>query len=285
NRALVLTHKYFKGIIPPAGEFFDAEKEVLRRLDDTPEKVGKALESFKFRDALSEFMDLARAGNKYLADTEPWKLIKTDCKRVETILNLALQIAANLSLLGEPFLPNTSKNLRSMLNLDSGDWKVVGSNEILPAGHQIDKPSLLFEKIEDELIQKQIDKLENTKVENETTSEGITPIKEVITFDDFVKMDIRVGTILEAETIPKSKKLLKLLVDTGVDQRTILSGIAQHFSAEEVVNKQVCVLVNLAPRKMMGIESKGMILMAEDNDGNLSFIAPPSVVGNGSKVS
>ncbi|MEM7110487.1 MAG: methionine--tRNA ligase [Bacteroidota bacterium] len=285
NRALVLTQKYFDGILCESGAFFDAEKELLKRLNLAPERISQGLDNFKFREALSEFIDLARYGNKYLADTEPWKLVKTDPKRVETILNLALQVVANLSLLGEPFLPHTSKKLRAMLNLDSADWEVVGSNDILPSGHRINKPELLFEKIDDESIQKQIDKLEKTKLENQATPKEVSPLKQVITFDDFVKMDIRIGTILEAEAVPKSKKLLKLLVDTGIDKRTILSGIAQHFSSEEVLGKQVCVLVNLAPRKMMGIESQGMILMAEDSQGKLSFIAPPDSVDNGSSVS
>ncbi len=285
NRALVLTQKYFDGALPEVGELFDAEKEIISRLTVAPQKIAEALESFKFREALSEFMDLARAGNKYLADTEPWKLIKTDPERVKTILNLALQVAANLSLLGEPFLPNTSVKLKSILNFEGSGWEKVGSDDLLSAGHSIDKPELLFEKIEDEVIEKQIEKLEKTKLENEATNSKVAPVKEVINYDDFIKMDMRISTILDAEAVPKSKKLLKLTVDTGIDTRTILSGIAQHFSVEEVIGRQVCVLVNLAPRKMMGIESEGMILMAENSDGSLKFIAPPVAIDNGSTVS
>lgn len=285
NRALVLTQKYFDGALPEVGELFDAEKEIISRLTVAPQKIAEALESFKFREALSEFMDLARAGNKYLADTEPWKLIKTDPERVKTILNLALQVAANLSLLGEPFLPNTSVKLKSILNFEGSGWEKVGSDDLLSAGHSIDKPELLFEKIEDEVIEKQIEKLEKTKLENEATNSKVAPVKEVINYDDFIKMDMRISTILGAEAVPKSKKLLKLTVDTGIDTRTILSGIAQHFSVEEVIGRQVCVLVNLAPRKMMGIESEGMILMAENSDGSLKFIAPPVAIDNGSTVS
>ena len=285
NRALVLTQKYFDGALPEVGELFDAEKEIISRLTVAPQKIAEALESFKFREALSEFMDLARAGNKYLADTEPWKLIKTDPERVKTILNLALQVAANLSLLGEPFLPNTSVKLKSILNFEGSGWEKVGSDDLLSAGHSIDKPELLFEKIEDEVIEKQIEKLEKTKLENEATNSKVAPVKEVINYDDFIKMDMRISTILDAEAVSKSKKLLKLTVDTGIDTRTILSGIAQHFSVEEVIGRQVCVLVNLAPRKMMGIESEGMILMAENSDGSLKFIAPPVAIDNGSTVS
>ncbi|MEM9392190.1 MAG: methionine--tRNA ligase subunit beta, partial [Bacteroidota bacterium] len=285
NRALVLTHKYFDGELPEAGELFDAEKEITGRLKATPEKIAEALESFKFRDALSEFMDLARAGNKYLADTEPWKLIKTDPERVKTILNLALQVVANLSLVGEPFLPNTSVKLKSILNFEESGWEKAGSDHLLSAGHSINKPELLFEKIEDTVIERQIEKLEKTKLENEATNNKVAPAKEVISYNDFVKMDMRISTILDAEAVPKSKKLLKLTVDTGIDTRTILSGIAQHFSVEEVMGKQVCVLVNLAPRKMMGIESEGMVLMAENSDGSLKFIAPPVAIDNGSTVS
>ncbi|MEO1099138.1 MAG: methionine--tRNA ligase, partial [Bacteroidota bacterium] len=285
NRALVLTQKYFDGALPEVGELFDAEKEIITRLTEAPQKIAEALESFKFREALSEFMDLGRAGNKYLADTEPWKLIKTDPERVKTILNLALQVAANLSLLGEPFLPNTSVKLKSILNFEGSGWEKVGSDDLLSAGHSIDKPELLFEKIEDEVIEKQIEKLKKTKLENEATNSKVAPVKEVINYDDFIKMDMRISTILDAEAVPKSKKLLKLTVDTGIDTRTILSGIAQHFSVEEVIGRQVCVLVNLAPRKMMGIESEGMILMAENSDGSLKFIAPPVAIDNGSTVS
>ena len=285
NRALVLTHKYYDGKVPALGKCYDKEDMVIDQLRQAPGKLGKALESFKFRDAMNEFMEVARIGNKYLADTEPWKLIKEDQERVETIMHIALQLAANLAILGEPFLPKTSEKLRSMLNIGQADWQQAGGLNILSPGHQINKPELLFEKIEDETIQKQIDKLESTKKQNDMDNATVTPQKEEIVFDDFMKMDMRVGTILEAAEVPKSKKLLKLKVDTGVDQRTVLSGIAQHFQADEIIGKQVTILINLAPRKIMGEESQGMILMAEDKEGNLRFIQPSEAVNPGSTIS
>jgi methionyl-tRNA synthetase len=285
NRSLVLTQKYFNGVVPSRGETFDIEDELIEAIHAAPRKIGDALDQFKFRDALNELIGLARAGNKYLAETEPWKEIKENPARVETILNLALQVAANLAILGEPFLPFSMEKLRGMLNMEHFSWSEGGSVQLISSGHQINEPELMFEKIDDEVIQAQVDKLEKTKKDNEVTESILTPLKEEIQFDDFMKMDMRIGTITAAEKMPKSKKLLKLTVDTGLDVRTVLSGIAEHFKAEDVIGKQVTVLANLAPRKMMGIESQGMILMAEDEDGSLHFMQPGDSVGNGSAIS
>ena len=285
NRALVLTHKYYDGKIPERRELFDIDTEAINRVKETPERIAKALEAFKFRDGLNEFIDLARVGNKYLADTEPWKVIKDNPERVHTILNIALQIAANLAILGEPFLPKTSLKLRNILRTPISNWDSAGGLELLMTGHQLGKVELLFEKIEDHLIEAQIQKLQNTKDQNAQAEVTVKASKPGITYDDFSKLDIRIGTVLAAEAMPKSKKLLKLLVDTGIDKRTILSGIAQHYSPEAVIGKQVSVLVNLAPRKMMGIESQGMILMAEDSSGDLKFVLPSESVDNGAMVS
>ena len=285
NRAVVLTHKYFDGKIPSLGELQTIDKEVLAKLSDFPSMISGSLDKYRFREALALLMDLARMGNKYLADTEPWKLIKEDENRVGTILNISLQIAANLTILGEPFMPFSMSKLLGILNLKPMKWNEAGRNDLMTVGHQLNKAELLFEKIDDEVVEAQIQKLENTKKANELENKEVTPLKEEIVFDDFMKMDIRIGKILEAEKLPKSKKLLKLTIDTGLDTRTVLSGIAEHFSAEEVVGQQVCVLANLAPRKMMGIESQGMVLMAEDKDGSLKFIQPGEDVSPGSTVS
>ena len=232
-------------------------------------------------------MEIARRGNKYLADTEPWKLIKTNPDRVKTIMNLAAQVVANITILGEPFLPFTSAKIQKALKVDALKWDQAGSTDLLVEGHTIDKPELLYSKIEDEEIEKQIDKLKAAEIHNnkDQTDLEIDPMKAEISFDDFMKMDMRIGTVLKAEKVEKSNKLLKLFVDTGVDQRTIVSGIAKHFSPEEVVGKQVTVLLNLSPRKIMGIESQGMILLAEDQDKKLVFITPDDSVINGSGVS
>jgi methionyl-tRNA synthetase len=235
--------------------------------------VEESLETFRFREALKEAMNLARLGNKYLADTEPWKLIKTDEARVKTILNISLQITVNLAILMEPFLPKTAESLRQMLNFNQVDWESIGTT-LLPVGHTIGQPSLLFEKIEDVAIEAQLERLKRIKAENEHKNAKAAPQKDNVNFDDFSKMDIRVGTILEAEKVAKTTKLMKLLVDTGIDKRTIVSGIAEHFSPEEVVGKQVSVLVNLEPRKIKGIESQGMILLAEDLTGKLILCGP-----------
>lgn len=285
NRALVLTHKYFDGKVPQKGTLEAIDKEVFDKLATFPDVISKSLDQYRFREALGILMDLARMGNKYLADTEPWKLIKEDEDRVATILNTALQIAANLTILGEPFLPHSMKALNEMLNTSSRTWESAGSGKLLADGHQLNKPSLLFEKIEDTVVQAQVDKLENTKKMNIVNNKEVEPLKNEITFDDFMKLDIRVGKVIEAEKLKKSKKLLKLTIDTGIDQRTVLSGIAEHFEPEQVVGQQVTILVNLAPRTMMGIESQGMVLMAEDKDGSLKFIQPGDAIGTGSVVS
>jgi methionyl-tRNA synthetase len=280
NRALVLTHNYFGGAIPEVGVRTDYDNETWAEVARIRKNLEDSLETFRFREALKEAMNLARLGNKYLADTEPWKLIKTDEARVKTILNLALQITANLSVLMEPFLPFTSASLRKMLNINKANWDAIGT-EMLPVGHVINKPSLLFEKIEDDVINKQLERLQRIKIENERKNAKAAPQKEIITFDDFGKMDIRVGTILTAEKVAKTTKLMKLTVDTGIDKRTIVSGIAEHFTPEECVGKQVSVLVNLAPRSLKGIESQGMILLAEDFSGKLIFVVPEKNTDNG----
>ncbi len=287
NRAVVLTHKYFEGKVPERGQIFDIDKEVLDQLGQVPKKVGESIERYRFREGLAEMMELARMGNKYLADTEPWKLIKTDPERVGTILNIALQLVANLSIVAEPFIPFTTEKLRALLNLEKLDWSSAGNDELLTAGASLEKATLLFEKIEDKTIEAQVQKLEDTKKQNEMENQEITltPLKEDIVFDDFMKLDLRVGTILEAKKVEKSNKLLQFLVDTGVDKRTILSGIAKHYSPEEMIGKQVTIIANLAPRKMMGIASEGMILMAEDAQGNLRLIQPNETVNPGSVIS
>lgn len=286
NRAVVLTHKYFNGQLP-AADLQGEDEAVIKELASFPAKIAESIEKYRFREALAHLMDLARLGNKYLADTEPWKLIKTDEKRTATILNVALQIAANLSILSEPFLPRTSEKIATMLNMDDEQWNEAGSANILLAGQNIEKPALLFEKIEDKLVEEQVEKLKATEANKPTVVEDleVAPQKEEVTFDDFMKMDIRTGTILEAEAVPKSNKLLKFKVDTGVDTRTILSGIAKHYAPEEMIGKQVTVLLNLAPRAIMGVESQGMILMAEDHDGKLRLIQPNEVTQNGMGIS
>ncbi len=284
NRAIVLTHKYYDGLVPAQGELTDYDKETLNEIPVLVKKVEDALDNFKFREAVKEAINLARLGNKYLADTEPWKLIKTDAERVKTIMNIALQITANVSILIEPFLPFTAKKMQGMLNLNGLTWEACGQVDFIAAGHQVNKPELLFEKIEDETIQAQLDKLQQTKEDNEAANKTAAPAKENIEFDDFVKMDIRVGTIIEAEKVAKTKKLLQLKVDTGIDQRTVVSGIAEFFKPEDIIGKQVSILVNLAPRKIRGIESQGMILMAEDATGKLEFVAPANAVKPGSEV-
>ncbi|MGE0589148.1 MAG: methionine--tRNA ligase [Cyclobacteriaceae bacterium] len=285
NRALVLTHKYFEGKIPQRKELDAFDKATVEALAKFPGKIGQSIESYKFREATANLMDLARLGNKYLADTEPWKLAKTDMDRVGTILNLALQVAANLAIVVEPFLPFSADKLKKMLNFDGGDWALAGSVDLLKEGHQLNKPELLFEKIEDEVIEKQINRLLENKKRMEAQNQPATPAKAEITFDDFSKMDMRIGKVLSAERIEKSKKLLKLQVDTGIDKRTVLSGIAEHYAPEDIIGKQVTILVNLAPRKIMGIESQGMILMAEDKDGTLKLIHTGDPVSPGSTIS
>ena len=284
NRAMVLTHKYFEGKVPARGTLTEYDKATIDEFVSVKKNVESYLDVFRFRDAQKEAMALARIGNKYLADTEPWKVSKTDMERVATILNLSLEIAANLAIAFEPFLPFSSKKLRDMLGMQEFKWENLGSIDLLGEGLQTAKPELLFEKIEDEAIEAQVQKLLDTKKANEIAEHKAEPAKVDIDFEQFAKMDIRIGKVLEAELVPKTSKLMKLKVDTGIDQRTIVSGIAEHFKPEEVVGKQVCVLVNLEARKLRGIESQGMILMAEDADGKLYFVQPSAVIANGSQV-
>jgi methionyl-tRNA synthetase len=279
NRALVLTHKYFEGKVPELGTLTDYDKQTLSSISVIKAEVEKSLDSFRFREALKNAMDLARLGNKYLADEEPWKVIKTDVERVKTVLNISLQITANLTICLQPFLPFSMNKLRGFL-----DWEKLGDTNLLSAGHQLNTPELLFEKIEDDVIEAQVQKLLNTKKANELTQAKAAPAKPHIEYDDFGKMDIRVGTILEAEKVAKTKKLLKLLIDTGIDKRTVVSGIAEYYEPEALIGKQVSILVNLAPKNLKGIESQGMILCAENADGTLSIVSPDQKVKNGAEV-
>ncbi|MCX6257190.1 MAG: methionine--tRNA ligase [Bacteroidia bacterium] len=282
NRALVLTMKYTNGKVPVAGELNDFDRLTIAGMGEIKEKMEDAIENFRFRDALKEFMNLARLGNKYLADTEPWILIKTDPARVNTILYIALQITANLALASEPFLPFSSRKIRQFLNFDLFNWADIGRSDLLKPGHQINDPELLFEKIEDDAIEAQVNKLLATRQANEKPKAA--PQKDIISFDDFTKLDIRTGTILEAEKVPKTTKLLKLKIDTGIDVRTVVSGIAEYFTPEQVIGRQVSILVNLEPRKIKNIDSQGMILMAEDSNGELVFVQPEKVTVNGSLI-
>ena len=283
NRTLVLSNKYYGGKVPARGELTEQDKDALAGIPALKAEIEKNLEQFRFREALKQVMNLARLGNKYLAETEPWKLFKENPARVETIMNINLQITANLAILIEPFMPFTSAKIFDFLQIDALTWEKAGG-DILVDGHQIiKKAGLLFAKIEDEQIQAQVDKLEQTKIDNQP--KNVKPMKDAISFDDFQKMDIRVGTILEAQKVPKTKKLLQIKIDTGIDQRTVVSGIAEYFKPEDIIGKQVSVLVNLDPRKIKGIESQGMILMAENEDGSLYFIQPNDKVENGSSVS
>ena len=281
NRVVVLTNKYYNGIVPTPGTYSQVDKETLDELKKYPEIIASSIERYRFREAGQEVMNLARLGNKYLADEEPWKVIKQDEERVKTIMFVALQIASALAVLSEPFLPFTAAKLKKILNIsqssteDSLEWKDISEKEVLlPAEHQINEAQLLFSKVEDETIQAQLDKLEATKKENENMNKEVDPQKDTITFDDFTKLDMRVGTIIEAEKMPKAKKLLVLKVDTGLDIRTIVSGIAESFSPENIIGKKVTVLVNLAPRALRGVESEGMILMTENANGKLVFVNP-----------
>ena len=284
NRALVLTKKYYDGAVPACGELTDYDKETIAELSQIKASLENNIENYRFREALKDAMNFARIGNKYLADSEPWKLIKTDTERVKTILNIALQITANIAIAIEPFMPFSAAKILGMLDVEKFGWEQLGAMNLIEAGHTIGEPTLLFEKIEDEAIQKQLDKLEATKAANAAAEVKAEPQKEECTYDDFQKMDIRVSTILEAEKVAKTKKLLKLTVDTGIDKRTIVSGIAEHFTPEELIGKQVLVLVNLQPRELKGILSKGMILMAEDATGKLRLLQPSEAVAAGSMV-
>ena len=284
NRALVLTQKYYGGVVPACGEMSEYDKQTIAELSTIKESLEHNIENYRFREALKDAMNFARIGNKYLADSEPWKLVKTDTERVKTILYIALQITANIATAIEPFMPFSAAKILSMLAVEKFSWDTLGSMELIAAGHTIGTPSLLFEKIEDDVIQQQLDRLEATKAANAAAEVKAEPQKEACTFDDFQKMDIRVSTILAAEKVAKTKKLLKLTVDTGIDQRTIVSGIAEHFTPEELVGQQVLVLVNLQPRELKGILSQGMILMAEDATGALRLVQPSEAVKAGSMV-
>ena len=286
NRALQLTKKYFNSIVPECGELQDIDRQAIEEFKDVKQKVEQLLDQFKFRDAQKEAMNLARIGNKYITDCEPWKVAKTDMERVKTILNICLQLSANLSIAFEPFLPFSSKKLRNMLNLKECNWEELGNTDILPAGHQLGEPSLLFEKLEDDVIQKQIDKLEATKKANEAANYKAAPVKENIPFETFEKLDIRVGLVKDCQKVKKSKKLLQFTLDDGSDQdRTICSGIAAFYeNPEQLIGKRVLFVANFEPRKMMGIESQGMILSAVDSDESLSVITTTKDVKPGSQV-
>lgn len=284
NRALVLTDKYFDNQVPALGELTDFDREITGQIAELRQSMEQNIEHYKFREALKDMMSIARLGNKYLADTEPWKLIKTDAQRTATILNLSLQIAANLAIACEPFMPFTSIKLLKMLNMTGFNWNQLGSLDLLKTGHNLGKAELLFAKIDDSVVEAQIAKLEATKAANAAEQATIEPQKATIQFDDFMANDIRVSTIIAAEKVAKTQKLLKLTVDTGIDTRTIVSGIAEHFKPEELVGRQVLVLVNLAPRTMRGIESQGMILMASDPTGKLELLSPCKEVRSGSTV-
>ena len=286
NRALVLTKKYYDGVVPACGELTDYDRQTVAELSQIKGALEHCIESYRFREALKEAMNFARIGNKYLADTEPWKLIKTDPARVATILHIALQITADTAIAIEPFMPFSAAKILDMLGAERFDWERLGAMDLVPAGHRIGEPSLLFEKIEDDAIRRQLDKLAATKAENAAAekSKDVESQKDSVTFDEFQKMDIRVGTVLAAEKVAKTKKLLKLTVDTGINTREIVSGIAEHFTPEQLIGRQVLVLVNLEPRELRGIVSRGMILMAEDASGKLRLLQPDEAVNNGSLV-
>lgn len=288
NRVVVLTQKYFAGKVPAQGALTDVDKQALNAIVVAKENVSKNIENYRFRDALKDAMQLARVGNKYLTETEPWKLIKTDESRVATILNVCLQITANCGIIFEPFLPFSAAKIMKMLKLETAKWSDAGNIGIMAVGKEIGQPELMFRKIEDAEVDAQIEKLKAAKAAREAEealNAPVAPQKETIVYDDFAKMDIRVGTILAAERVPKTDKLMKLTVNVGIDTRTIVSGIAEHFTPEECVGRQVCVLVNLQPRKLKNIESNGMILMAEGADGKLQFVAPDEKIKEGCAIS
>lgn len=285
NRALVLTQKYFDNKVPECGELTDYDKETIDHFNSLKETIERHLDQFKFREALKDAMNLARIGNKYLADTEPWKTSKTDMERTATILNISLQITANLAIVFAPFLPFSVEKIKQFLNIDTLSWNQLGDMDLLPAGHELSKSELLFEKIEDDVIEQQLQKLMDTKKANELNEYKVAPTKPEIVFDDFTKLDMRVATVLECDKVPKTDKLLRFLLDDGIGKRTILSGIAEFYpNPEELVGKQVCFIANLAPRKMRGIMSEGMILSAENADGTLSLIEPGCEVMPGSQI-
>ena len=285
NRTLVLTGKYFDGKVPPLGTLENIDSDVLAQIADSKAKIEQLLDNFHFRDALREAMNLARTGNKYLADTEPWKLAKTDMSRVATILNVALQLSANLNIAFEPFLPFSSAKLRQMLQFDSVRWADFGKTELLPAGHALGKTELLFEQIDDATIEQQINKLQQTKATNAAQSQTVKAVKETVEFDDFLKLDIRVGTVVECSKVPKADKLLQFRIDDGMGGRTIVSGIAAHYpEPEKLVGTQVCFVANFAARKLRGIDSEGMILSAEMPDGSLVLVQPNTKISDGSTI-
>lgn len=284
NRALQLTKKYYDGVVPAAGELTDYDRQTIAEFKDVKAEVERLIENFRFRDAQKEAMNLARIGNKYLADSEPWKVIKTDPERVKTILNLSLQLVANLAIAFEPFLPFSSQKLRMMLNMDEVEWDRLGATDLLPEGHVLGAPALLFEKIEDSVVEAQVQKLLDTKKANEAANFKAAPVKETIPFEQFEGLDIRVGKVIECEKVKKSKKLLKFLIADGAENRTIVSGIAQYYDPEQLIGKQVCYIANLAPRTINGIESQGMILSAVNFDDSLSVVTVDREVANGSQV-
>jgi methionyl-tRNA synthetase len=284
NRTLVLTQKYYDGKCPAISTLTDYDTTVLGEISAIKTRVQQSLEAFRIREALNEAMSLARLGNKYLAETEPWKLYTTDPVRVATILHVSLQITANLTILMDSFLPFTMKQLRGYLNIGEMPWSAIGSVDLIKSGHQMEKPGLLFDKIEDSQMDFQVNKLLETKKANEAKASGLAESKPIISYDDFSAMDIRIATILEAEKVPKTQKLMKLKVDTGIDVRTVVSGIAEHFEAQALIGKQITLLANLEPRMIKGIESKGMILLAEDNLGRLIFVKPEDAIQNGAVV-
>ncbi|MCX6300586.1 MAG: methionine--tRNA ligase [Bacteroidia bacterium] len=284
NRTLVLTTNYYEGKVPERGKTTPEDEAVLKEIPLIRQNVETSLETYRFREALREAMNLARLGNKYLADSEPWKVIKTDAERVKTIMNVSLQITANLTIILEPFLPFSMEKLRKFINCSILKWNYAGRTDLLVAGHLINKPELLFEKIGDDEIAKQIDRLQATKKSNEEASMKMIPVKDPVSFDDFSKIDIRTATVLEAEKVPKTTKLLKLRIDTGIDIRTIVSGIAEYYEPAALIGKQISIVANLEPRKIKGTESKGMILMAEDKDGKLVIVSPAEKINNGSVI-
>jgi len=285
NRAVVLTHKYFEGEVPAITQLTEYDETTLKEIPLLKQAIEENIETYHFREALKEAMNLARLGNKYLADTEPWKLAKTDMERVATIINISLQICANCAIAFEPFLPFTTQKLRYILGMNESRWEQFGNAAILPVGHQLNEAQLLFDKIEDDAIEAQMAKLHATKANNAIQQKPTCePQKIACTFDDFSKMDIRTATVLEAERVPKTDKLLKLKIDTGIDTRTIVSGIAEHYSPEEMIGKQICILANLEPRKIKGIESQGMILMAKEADGKIKIVSPEEQLINGAIV-
>lgn len=288
NRAIVLTHKYFGGKVPSAGRMLDIDKDTLWQVPALKESMEKNIENFKFREALKDAMSIARLGNKYISDTEPWKVAKTDMDRCATILNVSLQICADLAIAFEPFTPFAAQRLRKMLGSPL-DWEILGRPTILPVGHVLAEPELLFAKVEDAEIDVQLERLAKIRAEREAAAAAeaarqVAPQKEECSFEDFEKMDIRTATVLEAERVPKTDKLLKLTIDTGIDRRVIVSGIAEYYSPEEMVGKQICILANLKPRVIKGIESKGMILMAKQGDGKMRFVTPQEPLTNGSQI-